>query len=117
LTQEFATLCRRRHVALVLVDRIGMPHGDEVAQRFDPRTASFGLVRLLGDRQRIERITTRWDKEVIDQRPSLERWAALLLRLAARNTTIFVYCNNHYAGHAPTTIRRLQEMVRAGHSA
>jgi uncharacterized protein YecE (DUF72 family) len=112
VTPEFAALCRRHRVALVLVDRIGMPHGDEIAATLDPMTAPFGVVRLLGDRQRIERITTRWEKEVIDQGPRLERWAALLLLLATRDRRIFVYANNHYAGHAPTTIRRLQELVR-----
>lgn len=115
LTPEFAALCRRHRVALVLVDRVGMPHGDEVAQQIDPMTAPFAYLRLLGDRQRIERITKRWEREVLDHRASLERWSALILRLAAtRETTIFTYANNHYAGHAPTTIRRLQQMVRNG---
>ncbi len=113
LDASFAAHCRRAGAALVLVDRVGMPHGDDVAQRFDPLTGRCAYVRLLGDRARIERITTRWEREVIDHRASLERWAALLLRLAARDTTVFVYANNHYAGHAPTTIRRLQALVTA----
>ena len=111
LDESFAALCRRWQAALVLVDRVGMPHGDEVAQRFDPVTGRCAYVRLLGDRQRIERITTRWEREVLDHRESLARWAALLMRLALRETTIFVYANNHYAGHAPTTIRRLQALL------
>jgi uncharacterized protein YecE (DUF72 family) len=112
LDAEFAALCRRRRAALVLVDRAGMPHGDEVAGRLDSVTADFAYVRLLGDRQRIERITTRWDREVLDHRESLERWAALLVRLAERRVATYVYANNHYAGHAPTTIRRLQAMFQ-----
>jgi uncharacterized protein YecE (DUF72 family) len=112
LDAEFAALCRRRQAALVLVDRAGMPHGADVAAQFDPCTAPFAYLRLLGDRQRIERITTRWEREVIDHRESLGRWAALLTQLAER-TTVFVFANNHYAGHAPTTIRRLQQLVRA----
>ena len=113
LDAEFAALCRRWQAALVLVDRVGMPHGADVAAEFDPLTAPFAYVRLLGDRARIERITTRWEREVIDHRPSLERWAELLQRLASREVPTFVYANNHYAGHAPTTIRRLQQMFRA----
>jgi uncharacterized protein YecE (DUF72 family) len=110
LHAEFADRCRRRSTPLVLVDRAGMPHGDEVERELDPVTGGFAYVRLLGDRQRIERITTRWEREVIDHRPSLERWAALLARLAARDVPAYVYANNHYAGHAPTTIRRLQQL-------
>ena len=113
LDETFAALCRRQGAALVLVDRAGMPHGAEVAARLEVPTLPCAYVRLLGDRQRIERITTRWEREVIDHRPSLERWAVLLQQLAARATTVYVYANNHYAGHAPTTIRRLQEMYSA----
>jgi len=29
-----------------------------------------------------------------------------------RGVRSLVYVNNHYAGHAPTTVRRLREMVR-----
>jgi uncharacterized protein YecE (DUF72 family) len=110
--RDVAALCRRRGVALVLVDRIGMPHGDEVTHGLDPVTGDFVYVRLLGDRQRIERITTRWEREVIDQRSSLERWAEFLARMTERRVPTLVYANNHYAGHAPTTIRRLQELYR-----
>ena len=113
LDVTFASLLRRHGVALVLVDRVGMPHGAALATAFDVVTAPFTYVRLLGDRARIERITRRWEREVIDHRPSLERWAALLQQLAARDTPAYVYANNHYAGHAPTTIRRLQQMFHA----
>jgi uncharacterized protein YecE (DUF72 family) len=89
-----------------------MPHGDEVTHGLDPVTGDFVYVRLLGDRQRIERITTRWEREVIDQRSSLERWAEFLARMTERRVPTLVYANNHYAGHAPTTIRRLQELYR-----
>ena len=110
LDAEFAAVCHRWRAPLVLVDRAGMPHGDEVARGLDPVTGDFAYVRLLGDRQRIERITTRWEREVIDHRDSLERWAELLARLAARGVPAYVYANNHYAGHAPSSIRRLQQM-------
>ena len=114
LDAAFAALLRRQRVALVLVDRAGMPHGADVAATLDVPTSPCAYVRLLGDRARIERITTRWEREVIDHRASLERWAVLLQQLASRDTTVYVYANNHYAGHAPTTIRRLQQLFHAG---
>ncbi|MFQ5599955.1 MAG: DUF72 domain-containing protein [Candidatus Krumholzibacteriia bacterium] len=107
---RFASVCRRHGVAMVLVDRVHMPHADEIMRQLDPVTGSFAYVRLLGDRRRIEAITARWDREVIDRRSSLERWAQVLVRLSERAVPTFVYANNHYAGHAPTTVRRLHQM-------
>lgn len=100
----------RHGAAMVLVDQGWMPHGDEVAARLDPVTADFAYVRLLGDREGIEAITKTWDREVIDRTDRLRRWAVFLARLQASGVRTYVYVNNHYAGHAPTTTRRLRAM-------
>lgn len=109
---DLAVLCRKHEVSLVLVDQAWMPHGDEVERRFDPVTAQPCYVRLLGDREVIEQITTRWDREVIDQSPRLARWAAFLIRMLERKVPTLVYANNHYAGHAPATLERLRGLFR-----
>lgn len=109
LTPEFAALCRSHGAALVLIDYPWMPHGDEVITAFDPITASFSYLRLIGNRKEIETITQTWGKEVIDQKERLNRWAAYLVELARHEVDIFVYVNNHFAGHAPATARRLRE--------
>ena len=106
--QDLAVLCRRHKVSLVLVDQAWMPHGDEVERRFDPVTATPCYVRLLGDREIIEKITTSWDREVIDQGGRLARWSAFLNRMLERKVPTLVYVNNHYAGHAPATLERLR---------
>jgi len=106
LTAEFAELCRHHQAALVLVDRAYMPHADELA--FDPVTAGFTYIRLLGDRHAIEKITRKWDREVVDHSGRLQRWASVLTRLLDREVPSFVYVNNHYAGHAPATVERLR---------
>lgn len=110
LTQRFADLLREQEVALVLVDQAWMPHGDEVAARLDPLTVDWGYIRLLGDRKGIEEITTTWDREVIDHGERLQRWAALLAKLRERAERLYVYINNHYAGHSPQTLRRLRAL-------
>lgn len=110
LKADFADLLRRHQVSLVLVDQAWMPHGDEVEKLFDPVTGGVCYIRLLGDRQQIEAITKTWDREVIDREESLERWSAFLVRMMARQIRTLVYINNHYAGHAPATLRRLKEL-------
>jgi uncharacterized protein YecE (DUF72 family) len=111
LKSDFAEMCRAHRVALVLVDHAWMPHGDEIEKLFDPITTDFAYIRLLGDRQQIEEITKTWEKEVIDRGENLERWSHFLVRLAVRQIPTLVYINNHFAGHAPATLRRLQELL------
>jgi uncharacterized protein YecE (DUF72 family) len=113
IAPPLAELLRRHTTALVIVDQAWMPHGDRVARWMDVVTAPFAYVRLLGDRRAIEAITTTWEREVIDQSAQLERWAALLAAFASRGVPTFVFANNHYAGHAPATVRRLESMYRA----
>jgi uncharacterized protein YecE (DUF72 family) len=110
LKSDFADLCRKHHVALVMADQAWMPHGDQIMEWFDPVTTNFSYVRLLGDRQEIEKITKTWGKEVIDRDEQLQRWAKVLKRLAEREVETYVFANNHYAGHAPATARKLREM-------
>jgi uncharacterized protein YecE (DUF72 family) len=112
LGRDLTEVCRRHRAALVLVDQEWMPHGDRVERRFDTVTSEFTYVRLLGDRKKIEEITTSWGREVIDRKTSLERWAALLARMALRGIITWVFVNNHYAGHAPATVRRLEALFR-----
>jgi uncharacterized protein YecE (DUF72 family) len=110
MTPELAHLLRRHSVSMVLVDQAWMPHADEFMDRFDPVTGSLCYIRLLGDRKEIEAITDTWGEEVIDRRERLKRWAMVLNRMAQKQVPSLVYVNNHYAGHAPSTVRRLQEL-------
>ena len=103
---------RRHKVSMVLVDQAWMPHGDEVVKKHDVLTGPECYVRLLGDRKRIEAITTTWEKEVLDHGAGMSRWAALIADMMQRGVRSLVFVNNHYGGHAPTTVRRLRKMVR-----
>jgi len=110
VTPELAHLLRGHSVSMVLVDQAWMPHADELMDRFDPVTGSVCYIRLLGDRKEIEAITETWGEEVIDRRERLKRWATVLDRMVQKQVPSLVYVNNHYAGHAPSTVRRLQDL-------
>jgi uncharacterized protein YecE (DUF72 family) len=114
LTPSLADLLRDYKTALVLVDQAWMPHGDEVAEKFDPVTTDFTYIRLLGDRKEIEAITTRWNEVVIDRGDRLRRWARVVMRFLMAEIETMVYANNHYAGFAPETADRLRAMIEAG---
>ncbi len=112
VTPAFADLCREHDAALVTVDRAWMPHADELEKTMDPVTGGLAYVRLLGDRQEIEKLTRTWEKEVVDRSGRLRRWAGFLARMLEREVPTVVYVNNHYAGHAPATVERLIELFR-----
>jgi hypothetical protein len=61
-------------------------------------------VRWLGDRKGIERITTTWNKTVIDRTNEIRSWVDVCYETVRRGVKVFGYANNHYGGHAPATI-------------
>ncbi|MCA8941759.1 MAG: DUF72 domain-containing protein [Planctomycetes bacterium] len=111
ITQPLLDLLRGHSVAFVLVDLAYMPHPNVLAQRLDLITADFTYGRLIGDRKAIDALTDRFDKVVVDQSKRLDGWAELLRNYMARTRDVFVYANNHYAGHGPATIRDLVERI------
>jgi uncharacterized protein YecE (DUF72 family) len=112
LKPELTEICRRHRVAIVLTDFMYMPLAGEYEKYINPRITDFQYVRLIGNRKEIEAITLKWDKEIIDQSSRLDKWADFIIRLENSADNIYVYVNNHYAGYAPSTVRRLQERIR-----
>lgn len=112
MNSKFARLCAKFAVTPVMVDHSWMPHGDQLDDEFHVNDSGINYIRLLGDRKKIEALTSTWDKEVIDRSDNLRRWAKLLEKMTARGQTSFVYINNHYAGHAPATARRLKQLCQ-----
>src|SRR4051794_19843865 len=104
---EFAAVLRRHQGALTLTEQKGVPTPAQVAERIDPVTGPLAFVRLIGDREAIEKVATTWDKVVVDRSAELAETAGVIRTLAAR-VPVSVFVNNHYAGHAPTTVRALR---------
>jgi uncharacterized protein YecE (DUF72 family) len=112
LDAQFTGVLRDFGVALVLQDQSRMPPPSELSQRFDPVTTDWTYIRWLGDRKGIERITTTWDKTVIDRTDEIGGWVDVCYETVRRGVKVFGYANNHYAGHAPATIRQFRELWR-----
>ena len=67
LDARFADLLREHKVALALIDQAWMPRPAQWFEKFDPITANFAYIRLLGDRKGIEEKTKVWDKVIVDR--------------------------------------------------
>ena len=105
---EFADLLRDSGIALVLQDRSWMP--DPAELKFDPITASWTYIRWLGDRRAIEQQTMTWDKTVVDRSAELSSWVNFCYQVIKRGVLIYAFANNHYSGHAPSTIERFRNI-------
>lgn len=103
-------LLRDHNVALALIDHPWMPRPSQLFHGTDPVTADFTYVRWLGDRKGIEERTKTWNKTIVDRCSELREWANVCWKISGRGVPIFAYANNHYAGHAPETVRLFLEL-------
>jgi hypothetical protein len=53
---------------------------------------------------------TTWDKVVVDRSTELAETARVIVSLAER-VSVVIFANNHYAGHAPATVRDLRALL------
>lgn len=111
-------ILRDHGVALAMIDHPWMMakgQGSPTAlwESVDAATADFAYVRLLGDRYGIEEQTKTWDKVIVDRRRSVTDWVKFCRKITRGGEEVYVYINNHYAGHAPATVRMFLEMWAA----
>jgi uncharacterized protein YecE (DUF72 family) len=110
LKPRFLNLLREHNVALVLQDRSWMPGPLELFEKIDPITADFTYIRWLGDRKEIEKITTVWNKTVVERTAELQSWVDVCQKIKKRGVTQYAYANNHYVGFAPATIEQFRRL-------
>jgi len=110
LVPKLVDALRKHSVALALIDHPWMPRPKEILAKFDPVTADFAYIRWLGDRKGIEEQTETWDKTIVDRHRELLEWVEVCRKFSQRSMDIFAFANNHYAGHAPATIRQFWEL-------
>jgi uncharacterized protein YecE (DUF72 family) len=110
LDVRFANLLREYKVAVALIDQAWMPRPAQWFEKFDPITAHFAYIRLLGDRKGIEEKTKIWDKVIIDRTRELKEWVGYTQQIIRRGVPVYIYVNNHFAGHAPATVRLFQDL-------
>jgi len=116
LGPKLYNLLRGQNVALALIDHPWMPRPSQLfTPSADPITADFAYIRWLGDRKGIEEVTKTWDKTIVDRSSELTEWANVVYKICSGGIPVFAYANNHYAGHAPATIRLFQQIWDSQH--
>ncbi len=111
LAEPLVEVLRAHRAALVLVDLPYMPDPEGLAGRAQLFTTDFIYLRLIGDRKRVDGLTSRFDRLVVDLDGRLQAWAELLGELPVGVRETYAFANNHFAGHGPATISRLADLV------
>jgi uncharacterized protein YecE (DUF72 family) len=112
LDNMFVAEMREQGVTLALTDTSFMPRPWELKKPLDWITSDFLYIRWLGHRKEIEKTTMTWDKTILDRNDDLRNWAKMLRQwiLNRKLRKTFLFANNHYAGHAPATLKLFTEI-------
>jgi len=103
IAQETVDLLGEHRVALALSEGrwVRRPWMLKLAER---PTADFGYIRWMGPDRRI----TDFSAIQIERDDELDLWTDAVRALGARVREVYGYANNHWQGHSPESIRRLQ---------
>jgi hypothetical protein len=102
---------RSHRAAWVLSDQAWMPSPLYLAQKLDAATGPFGYIRLVGDRNEVDRLTKKLDHIVIDRQDQIHADAEAI-KLMAKRVPVLAFVNNHFARYALETVRELTERLR-----
>lgn len=103
ITQETLDRLQAANVALTLTDARWIRRA-WMLKLADRPTADFSYVRWLGPDRRI----TDYSRIQVERDPEQEAWAQALHALGNRVREVYGYANNHWQGHSPESVRRLQ---------
>lgn len=110
--KELLDFLRSRKLILALQDQQWMPRPRALWDKWDMRlkTGESVYVRMLGERDRIDKLTTSWDKLVIDRSEETREWLPIVRSFLAQEAEVSLFYNNHFAGHAPASIALFEQL-------
>jgi hypothetical protein len=76
----------------------------------DAVTGPYAYIRLLGDREAVDKLTETLDHIVIDRGHEIEA-DAQAIRVLRQRVPVVAFVNNHFAGFAPETLRQLAALT------
>jgi uncharacterized protein YecE (DUF72 family) len=106
MTPATYELLKSRNVSLVLVDGRWLRLEVMADLALEP-TADFAYVRWLGKDRRL----ADFSRPQLDRDEDFKAWSQIFATLQTRVTSIYGYFNNYYEGHAPHSVREMQQLV------
>jgi len=116
ITKELLDFLKGRHLILALQDQQWMPRPKQLFEKWGDqlKTGRDVYVRMLGERETIEKLTTSWEKIVMDRTPQVAEWLPIVQKFLAQEQEVSMYFNNHFEGHAPESIEKLKRTWKTG---
>ncbi|MGD8726327.1 MAG: DUF72 domain-containing protein [Gemmatimonadales bacterium] len=99
-------LLKSRNIALVLAEGRWIRREMMVELAIEP-TADFAYLRWLGQDRRL----TDYSRVQLDRDDDLKVWADVVATLEQRVSVVYGYFSNNYQGHAPHSVRQLQQLL------
>jgi uncharacterized protein YecE (DUF72 family) len=99
-------LLREHGVALALSDGKWIPR-DWLLKLCAQPTADFAYLRWMGP----DRTITDYSHVQADRSAELDAWAQMIPVLQGQVREVYGFVNNHFAGHAPASVRMLQQRL------
>ncbi len=93
-------LLARHHVALCL-------HDMHFAPQLARATTNFVYVRWLGSRRQL----IKFNRIQIDRSRELSWWGGVLRAFLGKGLDVYGFVNNHWAGHAPSSVQQLWNLA------
>ncbi len=106
IRQRTLELLRTHQVALALSDGKWIPR-EWLLRLCAMPTADFAYLRWMGPDRRI----TDYSHLQFDRTAELDAWARMIPTLQGQVREVFGFVNNHFAGHAPASVRMLQQSL------
>jgi len=106
ISEGVLALLAEHRVALTLTDARWIPRKTMLRLALEP-TADFSYIRWMGP----DRGIVDYSRIQADRTKEIDTWASVLPLVTQRVTAIYGYVNNHFAGHAPASVRELQSRL------
>lgn len=106
IRRRVLALLRDHGVALALSDGRWVPR-EWLLRLCEQPTADFAYLRWMGP----DRSITDYSHLQRDRSAELDAWAAMIPVLQRQVREVYGFVNNHFAGHAPATVRMLQQRL------
>jgi uncharacterized protein YecE (DUF72 family) len=99
-------LLAEHHVALALVDAQWIPRSVMLKLAERP-TADFAYLRWMGPNRDI----VDFSRVQHDRSREIEAWLKVMPGIAKKVKTVWGFANNHFSGHAPSTVQEMQRQL------
>ncbi len=120
---DLLEILRSREISLVFIDYYTMDPLPKLARRPGVFTAPFVYIRFLGNHKEMDaavklaqeegKRSRDWESLIVDRTAEMKSWIPAIKAVASRQTPMYIYFNNHYAGYAPGSVELFSRLYNS----